>query len=257
LQVRVRGKRCECFCDGQPLFQYEDPKNAKGAPALGTFKTAARFKNIRVTDAADRPLWEGLPDLSQVGKPAAPVDPKVRATLTNRGEWAIEGTEIVQKNDRLGDCELVFGDPAWTDYNFVCEAKVVSGRGEVSETFRVNEAGRYEWVIGRWTYDCESFGSVTKDGLERVRWRKTNRLEPGRWYKLEVRVRGKSVECLLDRTSIFTTDHGRHSAGRIGIRTYGTQARFRDLKVTDPSGTALFEGLPDLPAKVVDWLLDS
>jgi hypothetical protein len=185
------------------------------------------------------------------------IDPKVRASFTNRGDWSIDGAEIVQDNARGGDCEIVFGDPAWTDYNFVCEGQVVRGRGEISETFRVNDAGRYEWVIGRWTFDCESLGSVTKDGLERVRWRKTNRLEPGRWYKLEARVRGKSIECLLDGTSVFTAEHDRHPAGRIGLRTYDTQARYRNLKVTDPDGKILFEGLPELPARVVDWIKDS
>jgi hypothetical protein len=264
MQVRARGKRCECFRDGQRLFQYDDPKSAKGAPGVGTFKTAARFKNIRVTDPAGKPLWQGLPDLAGA-VPAPSIDPKVREAFTNRGDWSIDGTEIVQGNDRDGDCEIVFGDPAWTDYNFVCECKVVGGYGEVGQTFRVTEAGRYEWVLGRWNGHNFSLGSMARDQekVERVWWAPLDRADPDkkldvdRWYTLEIRVRGSKIECLVDAASIVKADHERYKEGRVGLRTFKTHARYRNLKVTDPAGKVLFEGLPELPAKVVDWIPDS
>jgi hypothetical protein len=62
---------------------------------------------------------------------------------------------------------------------------------------------------------------------------------------------------LVDAASIVKADHERYKEGRVGLRTFKTHARYRNLKVTDPAGKVLFEGLPELPAKVVDWIPDS
>jgi hypothetical protein len=35
--------------------------------------------------------------------------------------------------------------------------------------------------------------------------------------------------------------------GQVGLRTLHTSYRFRKIKVTDPVGRVLLEGLPDLP----------
>jgi hypothetical protein len=70
-------------------------------------------------------------------------------------------------------------------------------------------------------------------------------------------VRGKTVETYLVGDLVFKVDHERHTAGRVGLRTFNTQARFRNLKVTDPDGKTLFEGLPELPARIVDWIPSS
>src|SRR5207253_7695592 len=117
--------------------------------------------------------------------------------------------------------EIVFGDPAWADYNFVCEGMAVRGYGEISQTFRVNNSGRYEWVLGRWNGQNLSLGSVaTGEVLERVWWRPIDKLRPDRkldndhWYKLEVRVRGSNVECLIDGESAAKVQHNRYAAGR-------------------------------------------
>jgi hypothetical protein len=34
----------------------------------------------------------------------------------------------------------------------------------------------------------------------------------------------------------------------VGLRIWQTAARFRNIKVTDPQGKLLFEGLPPVPA---------
>ena len=61
----------------------------------------------------------------------------------------------------------------------------------------------------------------------------------------------------MDGVSVVKVEHARYKDGRVGLRTFKTQARFRNLKVTDPAGKVLFEGVPDLPATTVDWLPDS
>ena len=267
-RVRVRGSRVQCFVNDTQVFDTETKAAPAGFVGLMTWSAPFRFRNIKVTNPTGKVLLEGLPDLSagiQKTEGPAKIDPKIRESFSNRGDWSIDGTEIVQSNDQLLDCQIAFGDPAWTDFNFVCEAKVIAGfGGEMSQTFRVAEGGRYEWVLGRWNGHNYSLGSVAPgEKLERVWWAPLDRedrekkLDLDRWYKMEVRVRGSKVECFVDGVSVVKLDHDRHKAGRVGLRTFKTQVRFRNLKVTDPTGKVLFEGLPDLPAKTVDWLLDS
>ena len=46
---------------------------------------------------------------------------------------------------------------------------------------------------------------------------------------------------------LFQHTDPRFSDGRLQLRTWSTTARFRNIKVTDPAGKVLFEGMPDLP----------
>jgi serine/threonine protein kinase len=272
VEVRVRGDHYVCSVDDNVIYDVHDGRLPHGAVGLRCWGGAVRVGSILVKSPDGKVLWEGPPELAKgVGaaepkKPEPPkIDPAIRAAFTNRGDWSIDGNELVQSNDKEGDCEIAFGDPAWTDYNFVCEAKVVAGfGGEISQTFRVVEGGRYEWVLGRWNGHNYSLGSVAQgEILERVWWSPLDRddrdrkLELDRWYKMEVRVRGSSIECLVDGATVVKKDHDRYKDGRVGLRTFKTHARFRNLKVTDPTGKVLFEGLLELPAKVVDWIPDS
>jgi serine/threonine protein kinase len=268
VEVRARGDHFVCLIDGEVIYDVRDKHLARGRVGLRCWGGAVRVKSILVKDPNGTVLWRGPPDFSPApdkpvgaaGPPAVvPIDPKVRASIFNRGEWTIAGAELAQTDWRSGDCQIAFGDPAWTDYDFTCEGKVIHGRGEIGQTFRVTEAGRYEWVRGRWTYDCDSLGSITKAAppLERVRWRRSGKLEPDRWCKLEVRVRDRAIECFIDGEAIFKVEHAVHKDGLVGLRTFGTEARFRNLRVTDPIGKVRFDGLPELPPKKVDWILDS
>jgi hypothetical protein len=42
----------------------------------------------------------------------------------------------------------------------------------------------------------------------------------------------------------YEQSHPLFSTGRIGLMTQGNRARFRHIRVTDPEGKVLFEGLP-------------
>ena len=46
---------------------------------------------------------------------------------------------------------------------------------------------------------------------------------------------------------LFQHTDPRFSDGRLQLRTWSTTARFRNIKVTDPAGKVLLEGMPDLP----------
>ncbi len=71
-------------------------------------------------------------------------------------------------------------------------------------------------------------------------------LKTGEWRTALIRVRGESVECSLDGTQLFKHTDRRYAAGGVGFSTWASSAEFKDVKITDPDGKVLWEGLPDL-----------
>jgi WD40 repeat protein len=183
------------------------------------------------------------------------VDPKLRlAYKTLSGEWKIDGDELVQE-PLFGECNLVFGDFAWKDYDFRCEAKITTrntSNRSVSLLYRVTGAGRNQLAFGNWnnTWDLvEGFehGKRVEFGSRR------GALEPDNWYKLAVQVRGTEGKCFVNDEQVFKYVDKRNPQGSVGLRTWNTAARFRNIRVTDPAGKVLFEGLPKLPAIADEW----
>jgi hypothetical protein len=71
-------------------------------------------------------------------------------------------------------------------------------------------------------------------------------LNLGQWYRIKIRVRKSRFECYLDNKLMFDESCASLSHGRIGLNMDRIQARFRHIKVTDPEGKVLYEGLGDL-----------
>ena len=73
------------------------------------------------------------------------------------------------------------------------------------------------------------------------------RYSSNRWYSLKVEVRGDTFRAYLDGVLQFEQTDARFTHGRICLFTDNAAARFRRIKVSDPQGKVLFEGLPELP----------
>jgi hypothetical protein len=70
----------------------------------------------------------------------------------------------------------------------------------------------------------------------------------GQWYRVRVSVRGSRLQCFLDEELLFDLTDQNHLRGAVGFRTWETNVRFRNIKVTAPDGSALWEGEPELDA---------
>ena len=75
-------------------------------------------------------------------------------------------------------------------------------------------------------------------------------LQDRTWYTARVRVRGNHFECsIYDSSNVTETrvfdilDH-RHPRGRVGLGTFVSAYRFKNIKVTTPDGRVLWDGLP-------------
>ena len=171
----------------------------------------------------------------------------------DRGNWTIEGDELVQ-SEEYGDATLAFGEPDWSDYDVTLEAQKVSGRGNgvrvvfhrlSSETYCQYTLGDGDNIGGSLSFVHKGQYSRTGDAnKDNWAWGGINL---GQWYPVKIKVRKSHFECYLKNDLMFEESHSSFSRGRIGLRTSGIQARFRHIKVTDPRGKVLFEGLPGGP----------
>ncbi len=193
---------------------------------------------------------EPVPPIGQ-GQPQARVINPRQAYRTTAGDWKIEGNELVQ-GAPVEQSQVVFGDFTWTDYDLFAEVNQVRDNGHIHLLFRVSSAGHNAILIAnegasaRFKADCWRWGRRTQiterpGGMAR-----------GRWCRLRVRVRGPRCQCFIDDREVLDYEDARNTQGAVGFQTCKTSARFQAIRVTDPSGKVLLDGLPDLPS-APDW----
>jgi formylglycine-generating enzyme required for sulfatase activity len=166
-----------------------------------------------------------------------------------RGEWTIENDELVQPTLAIGDfCPLlVFGDETLSNYDLTLEAKKTGGREALGVFFHWLGPGHYRrFDLTRNSGIALDYDYNGKFGLEAGN-SKGLRYSSNRWYSLKVEARGDTFRAYLDGVLQFEQTDARFTHGRIGLYTWNAAARFRRIKVSDPQGQVLFEGLPELP----------
>jgi serine/threonine protein kinase/WD40 repeat protein len=243
----------------------------------GVFKSKTKegILAVETNDSNPKPvsgLKPAIGDARPVGA-LTPADPKFRRAYKNRnGDWKIESGELVQAS-RLRDCQLVFGDFAWKDYDFTCEAKKLNGGcreswrddlsnwagggrayviADVAFLYHVNGAGLGKFSIGGGNNTVD-FAALTEHGSYAESKPRAGGWENNRWYKLTVRLRGSHCQCFRDDQLVFEFEDRENPKGAVGLMTWTTAVRFRNIRVTDPGENLLLDGLPALPAAAGQW----
>ncbi len=166
-----------------------------------------------------------------------------------RGKWTIEDDCLVQS--KIADnVRLVFGDTDWSDYEFSLEAQKTDGAEAFLILFRVSNDEEFYWYnIGGWG----NVQSALEKGVKGRGWGIVGpivqgKIETGKWYKINVRCEGAHLKVSLDGKTMldFTDQNGPHLKGRVGVGTWNTKAKYRNIKVKSLDGKTLFEGLPEL-----------
>jgi hypothetical protein len=252
LTAMDRGKKLDA---GNYLIRVEGADGLALDTPEFTMKRGGEVK-VRVTLAPKAAAKKQLPRASDLPPPAGGVedeatvgirtDSTARAVSRILGDWKADATQIVVNDRATVDCQIAFGDATWIDYDFVCEVKKLSGRGEFTQIFRVSGTNQYEFTVGKYDGAWESVGAQGVGKMTRLRERRTRVLETGRWYTMEVRVRGARIVCRLDGEDVLECQDERYPRGGVGLRTWNTAAAFRNIRVTDPKGEILFEGVPDM-----------
>ena len=192
-----------------------EPPTAGGMIGVGTWNTAAEFKDIRVADPDGKVLFTS--DFSS--------DSKGWNLLGDGADWKVQDGALRQTAEREFIRALA-GDKKWTDYTLTLKARKISGAEGFLILFRINgDDDRTWWNIGGWgnTQDAiESGGTMDS---------KPSQIETGRWYDLKVTVAGKHVKCWLDDQLIHDIDFD--ASGRVNAlyATAATDAQTGDVIV--------------------------
>ncbi|MDB5326603.1 MAG: alpha-L-arabinofuranosidase domain protein [Phycisphaerales bacterium] len=169
-----------------------------GAIGVGTWSTAAEFKDMSVTHGEKPLLAVQLEDA--IPKSLKPTGP---------GKWSVEKGVLTQSDTAAHGTRIEAGDPAWTDYTLRLKARKTAG----DEGFLV-----YFHSQGRNTFRMFNVGGWdnTRTGLERIddnekaEFAKSvpKKINDGQWYDLRVEVAGTDVKCYVDDKLILSGTDG-------------------------------------------------
>ena len=208
------------------------------------------FRKVEIREFGRPGAANAVVNGGEAEKSPASFDWRRTARVGPAGHWQIENQELVQTTlDR--DAWLVFGDRSWTDYTFTADVRVDRSRAHVGLYFRNKAEPRgdnYFYTAGVQGLDGGSICRVAAGNFavitaERHRDAVLKWLE---WHKMRIDVRGQRFTAYLDGQPVFTAFDSAHSTGRVGLRSWESICRFRNLKITAPNGETLWEGLPEL-----------
>ncbi|MEI8288422.1 MAG: alpha-L-arabinofuranosidase C-terminal domain-containing protein [Verrucomicrobiota bacterium] len=155
-----------------------------GMFGVGTWNTAAEFKDIKVTAPDGKVLLkadfrDGLKGWRKLGNGAA---------------WAAEGGVLRQTAEKTFIRALSNPSAKWTDYTLMLKARKISGAEGFLILFRINDIeDRTWWNIGGWNNSADGI----ETGGEKLD-SKPIHIEVDRWYDLKLVVCEKNVKCYLD-----------------------------------------------------------
>ena len=191
-----------------------EPAVESGMIGVGTWNTAAEFKDLKVTAPDGTVLLSS--DFSQDTK---------GWNLLGGGDWTVQDGALRQTAEREFIRALA-GKREWTDYTLTLKARKISGAEGFLILFRINgNEGRTWWNIGGW--------GNTADGIEAGETldSKPSQIETDRWYDLKLEVKGKHVKCSLDGQVIHDVDYNAGSKVTSLYATAATDASTGDIIV--------------------------
>jgi alpha-L-arabinofuranosidase len=167
-----------------------EPPLVGGEIGVGTWNTAAEFKDLQVTDPDGKVLFTS--DFSGGSK-----DWKF---LGDGADWKVQDGALRQNSEREF-LRALAGDKKWTDYTLTLKARKISGAEGFLILFRIaGDDDRTWWNIGGWgnTQDAIECGGTVDS--------KPTQIETGRWYDIKLTVAGKRVKCWLDGRLVHDTE---------------------------------------------------
>lgn len=170
------------------------------------------------------------------------------------GRWSVDGDELVQDDASVEFAHLNFGDKSWTDYDFQVDMMRVEGRLSASLCVRVDDPQFCLFALGHGDKSLAEIHTSNKDINGQFIWRGIAQvyqpLTNNTWRTAHARVRENHFQCWLENLEgshqLFEFSDDSLSRGRVGLRTVKSAFRFKNLRVTDPVGVVLWEGLPDI-----------
>jgi alpha-L-arabinofuranosidase len=153
-----------------------------GMIGVGTWRTAAEFKEIKVTAPDGKVLFES--DFSE--------STKGWKLLGDGAAWQAQEGALRQTAEKEFIRALA-GEREWTDYTLTLKARKISGAEGFLILFRIaNDEGGPCWNIGGWGNTADAIEA------EAILDSKSRHIETGRWYDLKLAVNGGNVKCYIN-----------------------------------------------------------
>jgi serine/threonine protein kinase len=213
---------------------------AKGRVGIQRFTGAVRYRNIEIQELATA----HIETQQTAGQFSAYISEK------DWGKWRV-ADGCLEQTSQTENVWIGFGDVAWRDYDFSVDCFRVKGNDQCCLLVLHDPDKRQGCLFGLSTFvnTAHTFEAWGGGKPNRIYSQKKAALPGGVWQRASVRVRNGQVQCFLNNLKQFDTKIDTHSTGRVGLRTWNSVYRFRNIKVTDPAGKVLLEGLPVLTGK--------
>jgi alpha-L-arabinofuranosidase len=155
------------------------PPVVVGAIGLGTWNTAAEFKDIKVERGGQ------VVYASDFSKGA-------ENWTTDGGHWSVVDGAYRQNDTAVG--LSYFGDEAWTDYTLTLKARKLRGAEGFLVAFGRKGEDKYWWNVGGWvnTEHAIEFNQTP------VGPHVPGSVQADRWYDVKIELSGSRIRCYLD-----------------------------------------------------------
>ena len=156
------------------------PAPRSGAIGVGTWRTQAEFKDIKVTRGNETLFTCDFAD-------------GTKGWRLHGGDWTVEGGALQQK--ALAENIRAFaGDKSWDNYTYSLKARKLGGAEGFLIPFLIkDEEAKAWWNIGGWgnTRHAIELDGISGHDVE-------GSIETGKWYDIRIEVQGANVKCFLD-----------------------------------------------------------
>lgn len=237
-------------------------EHPRGAIGIGTWNTAAEFKDIVVTSNGVV-LYRSTPGKQGIG-----------ASFLMEGDWSFTNG-VFRQSAIQPQCRLFLGNTNWADYTISLRARKIGGQEGFFVYFSCLDGGDYTWLnVAGWTNTLASVDRTTSASRWSLCDRVPQAINSNVWYNVRVEFHGDRIECYLDSKRILTASYSvppppvaattppspaptdaetaKNNAelravlgdpvcrGAIGVGAYDTMVEFRNILVTS-NGEVLYK----------------
>jgi hypothetical protein len=125
------------------------------------------------------------------------------------------------------------------------EAETVTRQSELGLIFRATTPRNYLYAVIGAFRQCGHGVLVHSESGAMPIGAVTGQITRGRWYRLRIEVRGNRFKMFLDGKLLMAVSSDLCPQGCVGLVTTA-HSRFRNVKVTDPDGRVLIEGVENV-----------
>jgi hypothetical protein len=214
---------------------------ARGRIGLQRFKGMVRFRKIEIKELPAEPPAATADGPKPGDRFAAGVLEK------DAGKWRV-ADGCLEQTSLTENVWIAFGDKSWSDYDFSVEFLRVQGNDQCCLAFLFDREKKHGGLFGLSSFvnTAHTVEGWASGKPARIYSKKDGALPAGTWQRARVSVRSGHVQCILNDQKLFDFKIDTHVTGCVGLRTSNSYYRFRNIKVSDPNGKVLLEGLPEL-----------